>query len=218
VDKNVLSIMKTHGLNKGLNDEQLSESCLSLKGIKNALNLNDPKIRSRIHYGFLNKRGSVTDKEYKRWFFIISSRPLRDEVYGRDDYMLEKSKLPSFLQFDVLYYYKCENENDTTPAKKEINICDSHEIFRGNNNKTYEINLDMGDRKYVFESSMRGERDTWFEVLVNSRKTSKEIKNSKTGRPRNMNKLGNIQIAEGLGKIREICEADKNRCIVDNNM
>jgi hypothetical protein len=218
LDKNVLSMMKSHGLNTGLNYEELSEKCLSLKGIKDGLNINDPKIKSRIHYGFLSKRDKLNENTRKRWFFIISSRPLRDVEYASDDIIIEKNKLRSYLQFDVLYYYKCDNETDASPPKKELNIGESFEIARENIGKGYEISIDMGDRKYIVETAIRGERDTWFEVLLNSRKTSKEIKNSKSGRPRNMNKLQNIQNTEGFGRVREICESEKAKCIIDENM
>ena len=73
---------------------------------------------SRIHYGFLQKRHKATIEFYqKRWFFLISSRPLTDFGYDNDDKILEDQILPSFLMFDTLYYYEFENENDTSESK-----------------------------------------------------------------------------------------------------
>lgn len=75
------------------------------------------------------------------------------------------------------------------------------------------ITLDMGDRIYEFQSDIRGERDKWYEVLKNSRRTAKDIKNSITGKPRNLNKMLNIYEREGISKIREVCETEKDRLI-----
>lgn len=106
--------MKNNGLvlNKS-SDNELNQKCLKLKNIEKGLNLNNPDIRSRIQYGFLMKRHKAKMEYYqKRWCFIISSRPLNDDGYENDEMSLDNKKLPSWMNFDVLYYYKVENEDD----------------------------------------------------------------------------------------------------------
>lgn len=69
----------------------------------------------------------------------------------------------------------------------------------------------MGDRKFEFLSTMKGERDKWFEALRCSRKTAREIKNSFTKNPRNVSKLSKILDTEGYDKLKLYCEKEKAR-------
>jgi hypothetical protein len=73
----------------------------------------------------------------------------------------------------------------------------------------------MGDRKYEFESEMKGERDKWYTTLKNSRKTAKEFKRSLTKKPRNISKLNKIIENEGIGKLKEIIEKEKDDIVND---
>jgi hypothetical protein len=73
--------------------------------------------------GFLNKRHKSSVENYqKRWLFLISSRPLYEKEYNIDDFSLEEKILPSFLTFDYIYYYKVENEKDSSEAVGKINL------------------------------------------------------------------------------------------------
>jgi hypothetical protein len=103
---------------------ELSKKCLQLKGIsKHLSSIKKEILESRIHYGFLQKRHKAKIEYFqKRWFFLISSRPLTDFGYDNDDYILEERVLPSFLMFDTLYYFECENENDTSEAKGNYSL------------------------------------------------------------------------------------------------
>lgn len=108
--------MKKQGIQTSVNsDFDLSRKCLNLKGISKGLNLASPDLETRYYYGFLFKRHKAK-MEYlqKRWCFLISSRPLSDVGYENDDMLLEEKRLPSWMRFDILYYYKVENENDTS--------------------------------------------------------------------------------------------------------
>ncbi len=71
----------------------------------------------------------------------------------------------------------------------------------------------MGDKKYEFVSDVKGERDTWYEVLKNSRKTAKDIKISITKKPRNLSKLLSILDKEGASKLKEVCEGEKDKIV-----
>jgi len=219
LDKEDLVLMKSHGVKTENDDTELSQKCLKVKGIDNGLNLSKPEIKTRVHYGFLGKRHKSRMEFYqKRWFFIVSSRPLKDIDYATDDLLVEEKILPSFLQFDYLYYYEFNDDNDTSEAKGKIDIHECHEISKEDVDHKFNIIIDLGDRKFVMQSDLKGERDTWFEVLVNSRKTVKDIKLSITKKPRNLNKLQNIINTEGLGKLRDICETEKEKCIYNKEM
>lgn len=100
-------------------DVELSKKSLQMKGIaKHLVNIKKEILESRMHYGFLQKRHKGNIEYYqKRWFFLISSRPLTDLGYDNDDSILEDRVLPSFLMFDTLYYYNVDSETDTSQAK-----------------------------------------------------------------------------------------------------
>ena len=71
----------------------------------------------------------------------------------------------------------------------------------------------MGDRKFELQSGLKGERDFWFEYIKNSRKTAKDVKNSITKRPRNINKLCNILESFGEDKLKKLCEDEKDKIV-----
>ncbi len=97
---------------------------ISAKGIKRHLeNIPSEIIDSRMICGFLHKRPKSSVENYqKRWVFLISSRPLNEKEYDTDDFSLEEKILPSFLMFDNIYYYKVENEKDSSEAVGKINL------------------------------------------------------------------------------------------------
>ncbi len=71
----------------------------------------------------------------------------------------------------------------------------------------------MGDRKFEFQSPVKAVRDKWYTCLRNSRKTAKEIKKSITKKPRNITKLIKIVETEGISKLREVCEKEKENLV-----
>ncbi len=71
----------------------------------------------------------------------------------------------------------------------------------------------MGDRKYEFNTESKAERDKWYVSLRNSRKTAKEIKKSFTKKPRNITKILKIYESEGITKLRDQCEKEKDALI-----
>ena len=98
--------------------------CLQTKGIDKILNLEDPLIRSRICYGFLEKKqpNDYVNIYQNRWLFLISSRPLTDIGLANDDETLDFNILKNKLKFDTLYYFKVNKANDTTEAKGFIDL------------------------------------------------------------------------------------------------
>lgn len=73
--------------------------------------------------------------------------------------------------------------------------------------------VDIGERKFEFETQIKGERDKWYICLKNSRKTSKDIKKSITKKPRNITRLLKIIEHEGIGKLREVCEKERDNIV-----
>jgi hypothetical protein len=108
---NTMEILKKSGFTN--RDDELSEKALKLKF--KSLNPEVPEIRSRIHYGYMLINLSNSQK---RWFFIMSSRPLNDVEYEKEDGMIFKN--PAGVNLDTLYYYEFENEEDECILKGEI--------------------------------------------------------------------------------------------------
>jgi len=71
------------------------------------------------------------------------------------------------------------------------------------------LKLDMGERKYLFNTQYKFEREKWYEALKNCRRTIKEIKNSISKNPKNVSYLVNLFEKEGEKAIKEIAEKQK---------
>ena len=115
------------GANKFKQESELSEKCLEVKNFKTQLNFDDPVIKANACYGFLDKKKKkglmdIIDSFQKRWFFIISSRPLNYKDYEMNENNLDASALPWWLKFDTLYYYSFEDDNDSSEPKGLIEM------------------------------------------------------------------------------------------------
>ncbi len=186
LDKDTMELLHAHGM-QTTEDANLSKKLLSSKGIDKLLNLKDPKILSRIHHGFLYKHHKTRDFFQKRWFFIYSHRPLKDENYEKDEADIDKKK--DWLEFDSLFYFKFEGENENSSSKNKLDLSLSHKIEIMDNEDKFYLVLDVEDRRYEFYSESKGERDFWFEILKNARRTAKEYSTSVTKHPRNVELL-----------------------------
>ncbi len=95
-----------------------------MKGIDKIVNLEDPLIRSRICYGFLEKKqpNNYLTIYQSRWIFLISSRALTEIRLANDDFTLNPKILKQKIKFDTLYYYEVNNENDNSEAKGMIDL------------------------------------------------------------------------------------------------
>lgn len=215
--------------NKGINinkEHELSEKLLEITGIKEIIkNLSSYKnIKSRIKYGFLSK------KQQKRWFFLLSNRPLSIKDQIDDDETLEEDKyLPnSKLKFNTLYYFKpnttsneflsnISEDNDELAEKGFLTLKNCSEIKSKESDKEFYIIIDMNDKIYELCSLIGWERDAWYEALINSRKTAIDIDNSKTKKPRNIIALAELynNTSNGVAKIEKIVDNEILNMIKD---
>jgi hypothetical protein len=102
-----------------------SKNLLNIKGINNYIDLTDTKIRSRICYGFLDKKkpNDLIEIYQKRWFFLISSKPLTNLGQANDELTLDENSIKDKkLKFNVLYYYKVDSKTDNSEPRGEINL------------------------------------------------------------------------------------------------
>ncbi len=79
--------------------------------------------------------------------------------------------------------------------------------------KTSCLEVDMGERKFIFTSEFKYELEKWCEALNISRKTTKEIKASISKKPKNIAKLLGIFEKEGEEKLKEVANKRKEECV-----
>ena len=170
-------------------EQKLSNNLLKSKGIDKLINLKDPKINSRIYYGFIYKKHKIHDYFQKRWFFLFSSRPLFDNYYSEDDTDLEQKKQKDWLKFDTLFYFKYEDNEINSETLGSLELVKSHKVELLDKDDKFYLYLDVEDRRFDFYCDSKAERDIWFEVLKNSRRTAKEYQASVTKHPRNIQLL-----------------------------
>ena len=165
---------------------------------RNSISIINKKTASIIRkYGYtFNKEDPLSnqlsnDSFNKKWFFILSERPLYNEYYNNNNLTdLEPNILKDWLKFDNLYFFKCDkNDHDNSGYFNKIELEKSHNIINFTKDGKYYINLDIGDKVYDFYCDTKVERDEWFEVMKNSRKTAKEYQISITKHPRNVEML-----------------------------
>ena len=186
---------------------ELANKCIVFKGIWKFLEKLDAQIvENRIYHSFLNKNRN------KFWCFIISSLPLTDYGLDTDDVNLEEKILPSFLSFDILYFYRAENETDTSPSQENIAMSQVLGLEK-RDDSNYFLIIDLGEEKVELMFEIRGLRDKWMELLKNSRKTQKDIAVSITKKPRNLNKLNVMIQQHGIEALKTI--ADNETTIID---
>jgi hypothetical protein len=116
VDQSTLEILKKSGY-QSKDDEQ---STKALKAKLKYLNPESAEIKSRIKYGFLLKKHKKDYLFQKRWFFLMSSRPLNDLDYEKDEHSIFKN--PAGINLDTLYYYTFQTDEDESQPKGEINL------------------------------------------------------------------------------------------------
>jgi len=192
------------------------EEILKAKGISQLINITDPKITNRIYYGFLFKKHKVHDYFQKRWFFIFSSRPLFDHHYMEDDVDLEPKKQKEWLKFDTLFYFKYEGEEESSKSLGSLELLNSHKIELLDKDDKFYLYLDVEDRRFDFYCESKAERDIWFEVLKNARRTAKEYYASITKHPRNIELLNNIYLSGEKELIKRL-EKEKKEIVGNYN-
>lgn len=216
LSKEVVSVLSKKGISLEKSKE-FSERCLDLKGLRAQLRAINPQaLKYRCKYGFMQKSHKTNSMlSQKRWLFLISARPLTTNDQLLDEETYNDSYLPSTLKFDTLYYYSAEDEQDVTVTKKELQMNECSRIETKENDKDYYLIIDMNERIYEFITDVCWERDYWYEALLNSRKTAKDIMNSKTKKPRNVLKLSHFFNTEGESKIEKLADSEVENIIKD---
>ena len=190
---------------------KLNKILLDKRGINNLLSLSNPEIKRRFFSGFLKRSSKIKEREAKKkfWAILFSSRPLKNADYEKDDKMIDNSKLKDWLQFDTLFLFSSD-EDDEKEAMKSLSLKDCHSITCEDRDSKFYISVSIADQNYFFYNKFEEERDLWFEVLKNSRRTAKEIANSITKKPRNMARLMNIFDKKGKeGYFEELEKEEK---------
>ena len=213
ISKKTADLIKKYGyiINK---DDGFSKQLLEVNDISKLINIDDPKVIMRMHYGFMYKKQKSHDIYNKRWFFIFSPRPLFNDYILKEENDLEQKKQKDWLKFNVLYYFKYDRDKQDAESGQnyydnEIEMVNCHKIVNYEKEGKYFMNLDGGDRTYVLYCESRSERDEWFEVLINSRKTAKEYKLSITKHPRNIELLNYLFLKNGKEFIKKMQEEEK---------
>ena len=208
ISKRTADLIRKYGyiLNK---EDSLSRQLLEKKEINKLINLNDPKVIMRIHYGFMYKKQKNYDIYNKRWFFIFSPRPLFNDYLTKEENDLDQTRQKDWLKYDILYYFKID-ESDPIGYENAIEMENCHKIVNYEKDGKYYMNLDAGDRAFIFYSEVKAARDEWFEVLKNSRNTAKEYKISITKHPRNIDFLNTIFLQNGKEFIKKMQEEKKS--------
>ena len=195
-------------------EQKLSTKLLKSKGIDKLINLKDSKVNTRIYYGFIYKRHKIHDYFQKRWFFIFSSRPLFDSYYLEDDNDLDPKKQKDWIKFDSLFYFKYEDKDETSENLGSLELVNSHKVELLDKDEKYYLYLDVEDRRFDFYCDSKAERDIWFEVLKNSRRTAKEYHASITKHPRNIELLYSFFL---LGEKEFIKKIEKEKTSIVGN-
>jgi hypothetical protein len=122
-------------------------------------------------FGFLRKRSNGAIKFFiNRWFFLVSSRPLNQEDYLRDNEVLQDAVLPPTLDFDVLYSFFMGNEKDSSGAEKQIKVSDIISITVKNmatsGEEGHAFIIDTGKTRYHLNSIYKFEMESWVEALT----------------------------------------------------
>ena len=170
-------------------EQKLSNQLLQSKGVDKLINIKDPKVNTRIYYGFIFKKHKIHDYFQKRWFFIFSPRPLFDNYYLEDDVDFESKRQKEWLKYDTLFYFKCEDKNEKSEFQGSLELVNSHKVELLDKDDRFYLYLDVEDRRFDLYCDSKHERDIWFEVLKNSRRTAKEYHASITKHPRNIELL-----------------------------
>lgn len=126
-------------------------------------------------FGFLKKQGRQQFTYWHtRWVFLISQRPLDKEAYVIDSDYIGDGNLPALIEFNTLYYYRMNDENDDSIAKGEIKALDIDNISLSEKKNEYGFVIDAGPKKYEFQAATRFICERWVEALEVCQKTAKE--------------------------------------------
>lgn len=174
----------------------LSERALVDKGMISYLNnIDKDLLKPRIKYGFLNKRSAGKVKFFeKRWFFMISSRPLDTANFLNDPRSLDETLIPPLLELDTLYYYIMGKAGDLSGQCGEIKTLDIlsvsvKDMAKSKKETGHALMIDTGGSHIHLNTACRFELEKWLEALLCSMQTAREIRLSLRGKCRNIAKI-----------------------------
>ena len=218
ISQKLLNIINKNGYILNIQFED-SKQYLEKYRINKLINLNDKKMLTHIHFGFMHKKQKFHDTFNKRWFFIFSRSCIKNTETNIDNEYLDEKKQKDWIKFDTLYYFKYdEKKNDSQNSHNvfdaEIQMDECHQLITFEKDGKYFINMDYKERIYEFYCETKIERDEWFEILINSRRTAKTYKFSITKHPKNVEGLYNMYIKD-QNSFYEKLKSDIVSCIGD---
>jgi hypothetical protein len=167
-------------------EEKTSLELLKLKGIDKLIDINDPVIKSRIFHEYLYKKNYEDDGYTKKWFFILSARPVFDKEYKVDDIDLDPNNQKQWLKFNRFMFFIYEHPDESDKNYESVHIDDIENIEKIDKDGKYFIVVSNDYIKFIFFSFKKDLRDKWFEVLNNATRTVREYEASVTKSPRNV--------------------------------
>lgn len=167
-------------------EEKTSLELLKLKGIDKLIDINDPVYKSRIFHEYLYKKNYEDDGYTKKWFFILSARPVFDKEYKIDDIDLDPNNQKQWLKFNRFMFFIYEHPDEGDKNYESVHIDDIENIEKIDKDGKYFIVVSNDYIKFIFFSFKKELRDNWFEVLNNATRTVKEYEASITKSPRNI--------------------------------
>jgi hypothetical protein len=110
-----------------------------------------------------------------------------------DPEILSETVLPPLLEFDVLYYYIMDTEDDTSGFLGEIKTLNILKVEVKDMNKSKEKGhafiIDTGDKMFHMNVDHRFELERWVEAIEISMQTAREKQLSITGACKNISKI-----------------------------
>lgn len=87
-------------------------------------------------YGILLKKSRKNIKDALltipnlRFFFIITEKSVKDK---EDEFRIDSSQIPPWMETNILYFFECNDENDTSGYKgqfplKDIESVEMHQL------------------------------------------------------------------------------------------
>lgn len=216
LDKKSFDLLRNHGFLK-TEVNKLSNEFLFQKGINKLLNIKDPQIGERIHYGFMFKYEEEEKIKFfeQKWFFICSQRPLSKEKYDMEYTLTDEIQEKEWLKFNCLFYFKLADDETLPQGKDFINLLKIIKIDLLDKEGKYYIILDDGKKTIKLCSDLKGERDQWNNVFTNVIRTIKEYQASMTKHPKNITYLYQIFKKGGINKLKEKLTEEKYKIIGD---